>query len=369
MSVNKNIYFICSGLSTNDIISSLNFVKKNMHNTSENPIYLKKNDISRLDKIGFKQLYLCQENQENSKIFDRNSMVYTSLDYQSIESSFVLFKNKTKNNLVIYPLPHMSNDTNIKNITIFDKFKKKFGKLQYIKNKIDQTDIDKYWEHKFNILNFKNQFYNIMKFNGTINWKYTTSKWESNKKEISSLNNYSFTKFKILLEKICIDNKNKDIIIITTKNIIIDILKIFKKIKFDMYKDNLEYTSIWKINISVDYFSNKINYIDYDKIYPTEYNYKPLKYNLSNNSDTFEFLLNSTKYILFNSLKHIPIQYLLKINYKYQYYTTTQQKNINTIIKLIQNNNKKKPLNKENKEKNNNKSFEELTGFHKSVNI
>lgn len=372
MSIKKNVYFICSGVSTNDVINSANNIisKKNKksifnfftssshddkNNNSKIKI-IKKNELSRLDKIGIKELYLCQENEENSKILDSNNKVYTSLDYQSIESSFILFRKKSINDLSIYPLPNMSTETNIKSATIFDKFKKKFGKYEYNKGTKDETIVNKYWDTKWDILNFKNSFYNIKKFNTIINWKYTTNKWNLIKKDISSLHTYDFKKFKLLMEYICINDTNTDIIFICKNNVISDILKMFKTIKFDIKKDNLEYTSIWKINILVNNIKKIVQYIDYEKIYPTEYNYKPLKYNTFDNNEIFQYNLNGKKYILFNSLKFIPIEYLKIIQFQYQYYTKNQQ---NSMIKIL---NKKK--NNNNKDTTNSSdTYESLTDF------
>ena len=83
-----------------------------------------------------------------------------------------------------------------------------------------------------------------------------------------------------------------------------------------LYKNIIEYTSIWKLNISVDLFNIKVKYIDYKKVYPTEYSYKPLIYkkpnnilnsilNNTNNSERFSFMIDNKKFILFDSLKYI----------------------------------------------------------------
>jgi len=374
MSITKNIYFICAGVSTNDIINSINDIILKKHKTSKKSILnffsnsneddikneiIKKNDLSRLDKIGIKELYMCQENEENSLIFKKTKKVYTSLDYQSIESSFILFRNKTVNDFIIYPLPYMSNETNIKSETTLDKFKKKFSKSTTNVT----TIVNKYWDTKWNILDLKNSFYNIKKFSTKINWKYAEMKVHSyftkkNAIDIHSLHNYSFTKFKLLFEKICIEDNDNNIIFICKNNVITDFLKTFKKIKFDIKKDNLEYTSIWKMNISVNNLKKTVQYIDYEKIYPTEYNYKPLKYNIDTDNETFQYILNGQKYILFNSLKCIPINYLKKINFQYQYYTKNKQ---NSIIKVLNKN-----INKNSKNEKTNKTddtYESLTGF------
>ena len=350
---NQKIYFICYGTSTNDIINSLN---KNIKNTQKKSIFssffLKKDEkenkneitkiendtFSKLTNIGIKECYMCQENNENYDIFKKilnGKKIYTSLDYNAIESSMVLFYKFS--DLKIYPLPFMSDNTNIKTIKTLDIFKKKFGKNNNI------TNLKNYWNTK----NINNQFLNIKDtFFKNSSSKDTSSKdtsskinWEKiNNEKLSSLNSFNMYQFKKSLENICLDKYKKltyyDVIGININNIEkIDSLIIVcnpkvikymlelgyaKKIKYNKDKDIIENTSLWEINIDIHFVLNphnktmekSIKYDSFKKIYPIEYNCKPLKYNTNN---TFSYKYNNYSFNLFNSLQPIPIQYLKKI--------------------------------------------------------
>ena len=114
----REIYFVCNGTSTHDIIISI----------GKNTIL---NDYSKLENIGFKELLICQD--LNNELLSGDISVYTSLSYNSIESALVLLHRF--NNSTITPLPYMSNQTFIKgdkDIPIEKKyllFKKEFGSL------------------------------------------------------------------------------------------------------------------------------------------------------------------------------------------------------------------------------------------------
>jgi hypothetical protein len=203
---NQKIYFICYGTSTNDIINSLN---KNITNTQKKSIFsaffskgekenkneitkIEQDEFSKLTTIGIKECYMCQENNENNDIFknilNQKKNIYTSLDYNAIESSFVLFHKF--NDLNIIPLPFMSSTTNIKTKKTFDIFKKKFGKTNNI------TNLKNYWSTK----NVNNQFLNIKNISSKINWEKT------NDEKLISLNSFSMTQFKKILENMCFEN-------------------------------------------------------------------------------------------------------------------------------------------------------------------
>jgi hypothetical protein len=123
-----------------------------------------------------------------------------------------------------------------------------------------------------------------------------------------------------------------------------------KKIKYDK-KDIIENTSLWEINIDIDFELNpnlktvkkKMVYNFFKKIYPIEYNCKPLKYNINN---TFSYKYNDNSFVLFNSLQPIPLQYLKKIGISNL--TLNKRSYAKKILNNIEEKNKKK--------KNNNKA-------------
>lgn len=324
---NQKIYFVCKGTSTNDIINSINanigkkpqsffsmlFTKKKT-NENNNIKKIDEDQFSSLDNIGIKEMYMCQGNEKNKKILKLDPAnypnVYTSLDYDAIESSLVLYKDIP--NFTIFPLPYISSDTNIKSKKSFDIFKKKLG--NYIP-KNNETTINKYWNTK--IIN--NTFFNIKKINGfSINWENTLNK------NISSLSSYNFSMFKKRLEEICFEQYKTEnhilvplnkIVIICNPKLIVDILKLCKAVRYNKKNDIIERSSVWEISVDFKFMhtgpmsiikKHIMEFKTYDKIYPTEYNHSPLKYD--NNKYSYDY--NNNKYPLFNSLENIPLKYI-----------------------------------------------------------
>ena len=128
---NQKIYFICGGTSTNDIIKSINngIVKetKSFYNLffskKENKKEIQEDEFAQLDELGVKEMYLCQQNTNVKKIIDNitkphPTYIITSLDYSSIESATILYNEKSP--LEIFPIPNISNNTNIKDKKTFD---------------------------------------------------------------------------------------------------------------------------------------------------------------------------------------------------------------------------------------------------------
>ena len=126
----RKIYLICKGLSCNDIIKSIkkkpssdssffSFFDNNSTNRK------RKDEISKLDTIGIKEILLCLENNDNTKFINTENnmssekpLIFTSLDYSSIESGLVLYyKNQ---DYTIYPIPNISKNSYIKTEKDFD---------------------------------------------------------------------------------------------------------------------------------------------------------------------------------------------------------------------------------------------------------
>jgi hypothetical protein len=275
-------------------------------------------DFSKLEDIGVKELYMCQETNkdlinESFKESTEKLTIYTSLNYSNIESAFVLmssFPDNTNHRTVeILPLPYMSNDTNIKSKKILDIFKKKFGKYTPLEEK---TVVKDYWEEK----SLDSEFLIIKKFKTVINWKHIPENLQQ-----SALNSYNFFNFKKIMELLCFSkyeeaDTDNVFIFICSAQLIADMLKLFKKIKYNKKIDIIERSSIWEINIDLSFeFSGSgsitkksVFYDRFDKVYPTEYNHGSLRYN-----GTYSYNYNNSKFILFNALKFIPINYLVNI--------------------------------------------------------
>ena len=294
MSINRNIYFVCRGLSCNDIIESINKdIKPNKSffnfTQTESINKLKVEEFSRLDTIGIKELIINIENPNNEEYLDikNNPLILTSLEYSAIESGFVLYHKDPQK--TIYPICNISNKTGIKDSKSLDIYKRKFG-FGY-----DEKLAKKYWAEKKITSNLYQKIGDKVP---KINWKFV----DENK---SNLNTYSLKNFMDFLMKICVDNKykNQQIIIICDSKLILEILKKLKKYE---KTDIIEYSSIWKMEL----FSKNQ---DFKKIYPTEFNYaKPLIYD----NDTYKYEFDKKKFILFDSLKPIPINYIQINNYR-----------------------------------------------------
>lgn len=372
MSIKKNIYFICYGTTINDIIKSINKelkiknkkkkinlfdylfgnlnkntsinskiidtniqkdIEKNIHTNIQANIEknINKKKIEEFEEnmiygIGIKELLLLKDNKENDKILKNVDKIYSTIDIPSIESSIILCNKKT-----IYPLPYTTKDMHINNSSDYYRLKNKFGEY-IIKEK--KTYLKKYWETKMDILNL-NKGLNIKNINTTIDWSYCSKNNNYN----SKIFKYNINLFEDVLKDICKRDINKDIIIVSNPDLIINLLKKVKSIKYKENKDIVENSSLWKFEITIDNID--IKYDIFNKIYPTEYNYLPLKYDQKNK--VYEYTYNKNKYILFNSLNPIPKKYLYYLSY-----SILSKKNQDKIKYQIKND-KKNNMDTENK--------------------
>ena len=335
MGVEKTIYFICSGTSSYDIISSINniilksgggffdiFKKKNEATNNK----IEKNEFSQLENIGIQEMYMCQENKNNYNLLNY-SKIYTSVDYSNIESS-IIFSTSIIDKVTIYPIPYISSETGIKNSKILDTFKKKLG--YSVNNNLKK----KYWDEKLPF----DKFIDIKSKFPKIDWKYIDLS------SISSLNMYDFYRFKNFLHNLFVTNTNKNndnLIFVCNPRLILDVLKSFKKIRYNKTIDIIEKSSIWEVKIEIEYTKKNIDFIKYDKKYPTEFNHENLIYNNKN----FSYTYDKNKFILFNALENIPLKYIKKMIF----YRIHDDKILNIIKKYLKNINEN---NSENKNKN-----------------
>jgi hypothetical protein len=349
----NKIYLICKGLSTNDIIDSVNEYKEkksffdifSYEKTNSN---VKKEEFGTLDNLGINELLMIDKNKNNSKLIndklDIINHIYTSLEYSCIESSLII--SKDIQGIEIHPLPYLSNKTNIKNKELLYIFKHKFGDKYYKKD--DKSIIDVYWKDK----PVNKDFLNIKTISSVINWTNIDIK------NISSLNSYNLFKAKEYVYEICrkayiyrhIFKDNA--IFITNGKFIEDILKSCREIKYNKKRYTIENSSIWEINLTGDVIFGvltNIKFQNFKKIYPTEYNYKPL----TNNTNYFSYEYNNNKFMLFNSLNKIPLVYLKFI--ELNRFNENKKKSIKKIlnkVNLKDKVNKKNNVNNENNENN-----------------
>ena len=331
----RTIYFICKGVSCNNILDSKN--KKNtlkpssqksffnfFDSTNKNERELsssKKIDFSKLEYIGIKEMLLCQENNDKyiknttnkDEVFRKlqtpaaphpgqalleaaEIAIFTSLDYSALESALVLYYRNV--NYTIYPILNISKKTNINSEKEFDIFKKNFGYKQ--QNNVAK----KYW----NLQKLDDEFFYLKDMVPKISWIYT------NDASKSSLNNYSLKSFIKFLEGLLHNSKydNKKLVFVCDNVLIRDFLKLVnkKKANFSNKTDIIEYSSIWEVELIINNNST-IKVDDFTKIYPTPYNHSKLKYDADN--DTYSYEYNRNRFDLFNSFKTIPESYISKL--------------------------------------------------------
>ena len=358
----QDMYIICEGTSINDVIDSVNASSTASGTASgtasswftfSTPISSKKislEEYPKIEDIGIKEMHMCKENSKVHTILNDEIIpginpevnIYTSLNYNAIESGLILLSSLDNSiNKTIYPLPYMSSDTNIKTKKDLDIFKKKFGT---IKNNVN-TNITRYWEEK----NLNTQFLNINlrnKINKSINWS------EINK--INILNSYNFVSFKKSFENLYLEyfktirlfrlneKNNYNLIFICSPKLIADILKLIKNIKYNKKTDIIERSSVWKISMKIEpkydtsgnlnKNNTKFIYDSFTKIYPTEYNHDKLEYR----NNIYSFNYNNSKFVLFNALESIPVKYIKNMSL----FRMLSDKR-NNILKLIEENKNK----------------------------
>lgn len=279
----QKIYFIASGTSCADILSSIG-------------VSSCEGGECNLTEIGVKQIFMAQSNEKIRGIINPENCAYylTASNRASIQSGLVFLNSFASRNISILPVPHISKD----------KDKNKYIDLKRSFNPEFQNK--KYWDAlglRKNAV-FSNVIANIPK----IDWTLMENK----------NNNTNFVKF--LLKLISNNIKAnpgmyqlKNIIIICDAKTINEMLKkMTKESKFKIdTKSTYEYSSIWNINISI---SDKYKVMESpQKVYPTPYLSNPLKYNIS--TDLYTFPYNGFEFILFNALKKIPLKYLKYITY------------------------------------------------------
>ena len=261
-------------------------------------------------------------NQKN--IYGNEPVIFTSLEYATIESGLVIYKNY--HDTTIFPIGNISKNTNIKDKKNLDILKKKFGST-------DNDEIsEKYWNEKKVYSQFPLLKGNVPK----INWKYTNKYNLGSMKNIdvqtSELNSYSFKNFLKFINNILFFDKSikdKNIVFICDSKLILDILKNVSKknTKYNERTDIIEYSSIWDIKLSLNFTKKQINFDYFNKIYPTEYNHsKSVKYEEDNK---FSYMFEGHKFILYNSLKLIPSKYIKIHNFRC---LSDKKHNINLIL-------------------------------------
>ena len=322
MSITIDIYVVCSGTSCNDIINSINRNKDTRH------LKIKKQEIPLLDSIGVRQMYLAQQNMkvQNNIIQHPNALIFSTVDYDAIESALVFNHLKASNPIALLPLIITSKHTNdyIKNI------KKLFG---------TGPETEKYWVEK----SLNNQFANIKERVSQINWNF-----------VDKLKSGNYSNFKNTIYDIIINHfrgiTSNEYVFFCNYKLIIDILRNCKSrnVRYSAKNDIVENSSIWKFNITCG--GNNITFNSFDKIYPTYHNYTPLKF--SDSDKTFEYEFRGDRFLLYNPLNYLDHNFIKKLSF------VRFTKQNRQLLKNINSKNNKK---NENKIRNNTEEPEKKT--------
>lgn len=324
MNYKHNIYFVCRGTSTNDILNSVNklFNEKkkslsssfwgvpNKNDKSNKLTKINLDDFSPLEEIGIQEMYMCKANENIIKHTDPKIeplQIYTSMELSSIESGLILSNGK-QIQMTVTPLPYMSNNTNVNNKNL-RQFMELFGQTRGL-----LTNVQNYWKTKKT-----NSFLNI--------YSKTTLNWINILNNTNYLNSFNYDKFKVLFKDIFLENyklKNPNGYKFPVAIIVVDVDFIEKLLKNISRKNSkffeIERGSVWDIQISINFtfdsagriIKKDIKYENFEKVYPRETNYTPLKFV---NKTTFTYDFNRQNYTLFNAKNIIPLEFIKRMNF------------------------------------------------------
>lgn len=367
----QKIYFVCSGTNCNDIIESVNKLKGQnskkafsfFRSSGDEIKKIAKEKSSRLDDIGMCQINNCRQNNfVKSVLLDitkTDSFIYTSMEKSCVESGLVLYS--TIPNIQIHPFPYLSNHTGITNKQTFIQWKGMFPKSGNSVKYWDTKGLvgeEMYEMIKANVpsINLKDcEDINIYKFSG---YKLNQMNFTVKNEKVSESGWRSFNKNNFLeyLKNIIINhieytpsqngksinksfsyhhstNNNgnvnmKNIVFICEGKVIENLLTYLfsdpkKNKKFISKNYTIENSSVWEISAKIhrklnnlDMVSYGIQFADFEKKYPTEYQHNPLTYKMNTSlspKPLFKFSYKSMEFQLFNSLIDIPKIYLNKL--------------------------------------------------------
>ena len=235
--MSRDIYFISSGTSSND---------------------LGKSGKNNLSYFGYKQLCSLRKNHyflEN--ILTKNIEILTSSDRNCVESSLILFSDVPQKTVNVVPYLSNKRDKNNNHIDFFKSNLVNDAKNHYLKT----LDFGKNHTLQTLIKDFPLINVDLEKNGGKKFRQYY----------------FNQTEFIDLLEKKI--NTTTGIIVVLCDSDIIR--RILKKISSEEYKriekKSFEKSSVWKVEYTINSTSHKINYKLFSKKYPTEKIYEPLE--------------------------------------------------------------------------------------------
>ena len=300
-SITRNIYVIKSGLCCEDVKKSLEHIlyknRQLLSKTSQDFLELKKTIPSySLTDNGIKEMLNAKNNEKMEMLINQDNIVLTAFNKNSIESGLALLcnlKNTSNFNGYIYPTLYTCRNK-FKKLRDVTDFKKDFGSY---------NNSDKYWNNQ---IRSNSDLLEVKKNVPLIDWSYVLGNIS-----LSDVNQYNFTKFEQNLIHL-LETYHKNIIIIADDKFIVDLLKKVKEKsqRYDKRKDIIEYSCCYGIEVTLQ--NKKVKYNQFHKIYPTTFNYKPLKIMKQNNHPMYQYDYRKD-FILNNSQKYIDLSELKKL--------------------------------------------------------
>lgn len=341
-SITRNIYVIKSGLCCEDVKKSLEHIlyknRQLLSKTSQELLEFKKISSSYdLTDNGIKEMLNAKKNNKMDILINQDNIVLTALNKNSIESGLVLLCNlKNMSNFTgyIYPTLYITRNK-FKNLRDVTDFKKDFGSF---------NNSNKYWNNR---IRSNSNLLEVKKNIPLIDWSYISGNISR-----ADVNQYNFSKFEQNLIHL-IETYHKNIIIIADDKFIVDLLKKVKNSshKYDKKKDIIEYSCCYGIEVNLQ--NKKLKYTQFNKIYPTSFNYNPLKIIKQTNSSIYQYNYRK-EFILNNSQKYIELSELKKL-----FLSRCSGKQImNKIFNISENN----QINKKNK------SNEKISNINNNLN-
>jgi hypothetical protein len=106
---------------------------------------------------------------------------------------------------------------------------------------------------------------------------------------------------------------NLNYVVVCNYKLIVDILKNCRGTKKYLPKEHIvENSSVWDFDVSLDMYGNVI-FNNFEKIYPKEQNFEPLRFNSSNR--TFEYEFRGDKFLLYNPLNPLDNDFIKKLHF------------------------------------------------------
>ena len=257
----RYIYLVNQGLSCQEIVKNMeNCLRKNKVESSKfrsDLLELKKHKENQLSINGIIEMRESRKNNDLSKLI-KKAKFFSILSRPCIESG-IIFSGQTKN-AQLNILPLKGSDLSVRRNSNMTQFKESFGSKS--------NNLKKYWNIPNNLIN-RNALV-------TLNWS------SIDKLDLSKIGSFKFHQLVTVLEKYALSQStNVPLFLFVNEEIIIHYLKLIKNKKYAYNISTvIENSAVLKIELKFEIISSsqmKTHYTSYQKIYPTKFNYEPLK--------------------------------------------------------------------------------------------